>query len=514
MNIFQYVYNEMSEPGALSDKSSSRLYDIIKTRVQRKFGVKVYAQKWRIPIKTGSGTIHGVMLMLGDGEHAFRLNYGSPSGGAVESIDFWLHPSSNPQLHVSTAGLNIVQMVSVIEEVLDKKKVGTILIDESGDVEEESGVEDVALNEARGERSTGERVRRKRKSEDVVDEVPEEESGRRGKRRKVKVEKVDFDEEVIIRDEYSDLFDVPLNDDELFSLLEFEIKKVKNKTSRALLILGDPGVGKSYTVIKELAGENSVTFKGTITGPSALYKVLFMNNDPDRIIIFDDLDTLFDNDKSANILKGALDSSAVTEISYLSKNNVNPLFFDVLVGNKQLTPDVLQELEAMKINTSIFDADHGQTSKMLNKLKARALNADNPNAILPNKFDFKGRVIFISNRYLQDFPSSLISRSAVIEVSLTLEQIVSRIEKVLPNFELDGQKVDMSVKKEALKFLKDVVIPSKRIKKIDFRGFGDIIKYAMTPDAPKEIWYRWAAVSLKNKYSEATKEEMKNRSRR
>ena len=514
MNIFQYIYNEMSEPGALSDKSADRLYDIIKNRIQRKFGVKVYAQKWRIPIKSSHGTIHGVMMMLGDGEHAFRLNYGSASGGAVESIDFWLHPSSNPQLHVSTAGLNIVQMVAVIEEVLDKKKVGTILIDESGDVQDENN-EEVSLNEARGERSTGERVRRKRTRDNItIDEEPEETESKRGKRRKVKVEKVDFDELVVVKDEFYDLFDVPLNDDELFSLLEFEVRKVKNKTNRALLILGDPGVGKSYTVIKELAGENSITFKGTITGPAALYKVLFMNNDPDKIIIFDDLDTLFDNDKSANILKGALDSAAVTEVSYLSKNNVNPLFYDVLVGNEQLTPDVLQKLEAMKINTNIFDSDQGHTSKMLNKLKARALNADNPNAILPNKFDFKARVIFISNRYLQDFPSSLISRSAVIEVSLTLEQIVARIEKVLPNLELDGRKVDMAVKKEALKFLKDVVVPSKRIKKIDFRGFGDIIKYAMTPDAPKEIWYRWAAVSLKNKYGEATKEEMKERRKR
>lgn len=513
MNIFEYVYNEMSQAGALSDKSASRLYDIISQRVQRKFGVKVYAQKWRIPISSGGDTLYGVMMMLGDGEHAIRLNYDVASGGAVTSIDFWIHPSANPQLRVSTAGLNLVQTVAVIEEVLSKKKVGTILVSEDGTI----ATDEVIMNEARGERSRGEKVKkpRKTKAEQIMDTVdddePVEKSEKRG-RRKVRVEKINHAEYVKVKDEFWDLFDKPLNEDELFLLFEAELRKVKNKITRALLVLGDPGVGKTYTVKKMLQGEDVITFKGSITGPSALYKTLFMNNDPDKILVFDDLDALFDNDKSANILKGALDSAAVTEIDYLSKNNVNPLFYDVITEKVQLSPEVIQKLEAMKINTSIFDSDHGQTSKMLNKLKARALNPDNPNAILPNKFDFRSRVVFISNRYRNEFPSSLISRASIVEIDLTIDQIVNRIEKALPEFELEGVKLDMSVKKEALKFLKTVVVPSKRLKKIDFRGFGDVIKYAMTPEVPQEIWYRWAAVSLKSKYGE--QEETKNRPKR
>ncbi len=498
-NIFEYIYAEAaSQPGELSDSNAEKLYNIIKSRINRKFGSKVYFQKSRIPISRDGETIYGVMFMLDDGDHAFRLNYKQKSGGAVSSIDFWIHPSNNPQLHVDTRELNVLQLVGVIEEVIEKKKTGTIIVDNDGKVEEEEDV----INEDNNKR--------------VSDEDEDNERSLKKKRRKkVRVERNNSDEQVKIRDEFSALFDDPLNDDELFSLLEFEIRKIKNKTNRALLILGDPGIGKSYTVTKELVGENAQVFKGSITGPAALYKTLFIHNDPDKILIFDDLDALFDNDQSANILKGALDSAKITEIDYLSKNNINPLFYDVLIDKEPLTPEVIQKLEAMKINTEMFMPEASpQMKRLLSKLKARAMNPESPNAILPNKFNFRARVIFISNRYLEDFPSSLISRSSVVEVSLTMEQIVNRIEKILPNFELDGVKIDMEYKKAALKFLKEVVVPSKRIPKIDLRGFGDIVKFAMSPDTPKEIWYRWAAVSLKNKYTSPSKEEMKKRIKR
>lgn len=263
--LFEYIYNEASQPGELSDASSLRLHDIIQQRIKRKFNLKVYIQPMRIPIERSGNTLYGTMFMLDDGKHAFRLNYNNASGGNVNSVDFWLHPSAYPQLHVPTSELNVVQVVSVIEEVLDKKRAGSILVDEAGNIEEQ---DEVIMNEARGEKSTGEKTRRKRKNKDDDDEDREP---RKRRTKRVKVEKIDIPEQVKIRDEYSALFDDPLDEQELFSLLEFEIDKIRNRKNRALLITGDPGIGKSYTVTKKLAGDNSITFKGSITGPAALY---------------------------------------------------------------------------------------------------------------------------------------------------------------------------------------------------------------------------------------------------
>ena len=97
---------------------------------------------------------------------------------------------------------------------------------------------------------------------------------------------------------------------------------------RAMIVVGPPGVGKSYGVEYEL--EKSGLFeritgrkikyeviKGAMT-PIGLYCTLFKHSDPNNVLVFDDCDSVFQDDLSLNILKAALDSGKKRRIYWNS----------------------------------------------------------------------------------------------------------------------------------------------------------------------------------------------------
>ena len=97
---------------------------------------------------------------------------------------------------------------------------------------------------------------------------------------------------------------------------------------RAMIVVGPPGVGKSYGVEYEL--EKSGLFeritgrkikyeviKGAMT-PIGLYCTLYKHSDPNNVIVFDDCDSVFQDDLSLNILKAALDSGKKRRIYWNS----------------------------------------------------------------------------------------------------------------------------------------------------------------------------------------------------
>ena len=97
---------------------------------------------------------------------------------------------------------------------------------------------------------------------------------------------------------------------------------------RAMIVVGPPGVGKSYGVEYEL--EKSGLFeritgrkikyeviKGAMT-PIGLYCTLYKHSDPNNVLVFDDCDSVFQDDLSLNILKAALDSGKKRRIYWNS----------------------------------------------------------------------------------------------------------------------------------------------------------------------------------------------------
>lgn len=460
---------------SVEDVKSERVGSIIKKMVERKFNIPVYMQHRTSMInKEGEGIVYGTMFMLGDGKHAFRMNWKTKEQSAhVDSMDFWLHPSIDPQLTSKTSHLNVVEIVNLIDSVLNKGLSGTVNLGETNQPDYQT--EEVFQEWEKRPPTGNPRGRPKKTAE--VGAAPAEKLV------------------VFEPDEWTDLFDIPLNAKEIFALLQDAIQKVKNGTNKSILITGDPGIGKTFTVKKELKGENIEYFTGAITSASALYKVLFVHNDPDKIIVFDDLDSLLDDRDCVNMLKGALDTGDETEISYISTNTVPPLFYEVIREYEKVEeiPDEIKEqLTHQRIEVDAIN------EKMWEVYRMRAASPMKANAVMPNKFNFDGRVIFISNKYLSQIPGAIKSRALTVEVSLELEEIVKRIKDVLPHMNIPG--ASEKHKQQALSFIMDKVVPSKRVKKLDFRTFMDITKFAMS-DAPEDIWHRWAAVSIMQKYN-------------
>jgi predicted AAA+ superfamily ATPase len=129
---------------------------------------------------------------------------------------------------------------------------------------------------------------------------------------------------------------VPMEtDDEVMNRIgqRFEILQEMTRATisgdvRAMIVVGPPGVGKSYGVEFEL--EKSGLFerisgrkikyeviKGAMT-PIGLYCTLYKHSDPNNVLVFDDCDSVFQDDLSLNILKAALDSGKKRRIYWNS----------------------------------------------------------------------------------------------------------------------------------------------------------------------------------------------------
>jgi hypothetical protein len=183
--------------------------------------------------------------------------------------------------------------------------------------------------------------------------------------------------------------------EERFAILDEMTRATVNGDVRAMIVVGPPGVGKSFGVERELdkagvlddlAGRRRSyeVVKGAMT-PVGLYCKLFEYSNSNEVLVFDDCDSVLMDDLSLNILKAALDSS--------------------------------------KKRTIHWNAD---SSKLRNEG-------------VPNKFEFKGSVIFITNikfdhvrsAKLKDHLEALMSRCHYIDLTLdTMRDKYLRIKQI------------------------------------------------------------------------------------
>ena len=185
--------------------------------------------------------------------------------------------------------------------------------------------------------------------------------------------------------------------DIVFNDLALYVQMVIDGNQPSLVITGSPGVGKTHLVTQQLKS-NNVEYshvKGRSTA-AGLYIALYENKD--KITLIDDCDSIFKNEDAINILKGALDSYEDREISWL-------------VGKPLISAS-------------------GQK--------------------IPTKFTFKGGVIFISNLPQKKIDYAIKSRSVVIEVALTPEDMIKRMQSLLPDI---YKEVPLSVRRTGLKLI-------------------------------------------------------------
>ena len=104
-----------------------------------------------------------------------------------------------------------------------------------------------------------------------------------------------------------------------FKIAQHLILVTAKDFSNATIITGEGGIGKTFLTIETIKKEfkkDEWDYKSGFTSPLAFYKYLYFNRNK-RILIIDDVEGIFDNDKSVNILKGALwDTAGKRLISY------------------------------------------------------------------------------------------------------------------------------------------------------------------------------------------------------
>lgn len=109
-----------------------------------------------------------------------------------------------------------------------------------------------------------------------------------------------------------------------FDALEIMSEATGKGINRALIVSGPAGLGKSYTVEAKMAelerqGHHILYIKGYVR-PLALYKLLYETRHKNCVLVFDDSDSIFHDDVSMNLLKGACDSTDRRVLHWLSKS--------------------------------------------------------------------------------------------------------------------------------------------------------------------------------------------------
>ena len=183
---------------------------------------------------------------------------------------------------------------------------------------------------------------------------------------------------------------------ERFGFVTDMVTMLANGAQSSVVVTGPGGLGKSYTVSKALESNgfkdistlealeigarinSSKSFrvvKGYST-PKGLYRLLYENKE--GVIVFDDCDSVLKDPVSLNLLKGALDSYSRRIISW---------------------------------RADIRDED------------------------LPTSFEFKGRVVFISNLASSQIDQAIITRSMAVDLSMTTQQKIERMRHIMESGE-------------------------------------------------------------------------------
>ena len=198
---------------------------------------------------------------------------------------------------------------------------------------------------------------------------------------------------------------------ERFDFLGKAIEMVADKVQPSVIITGKGGVGKSYSVRKALLNKNLEDYSGLIgedisaaddgfvfikgfSTAKNLYRSLYNNNG--SVVVLDDIDSVLKDTNAINILKAVLDSYDQRIVSWGAE-----------------------------------------------------MRGDDD---LPRSFEFTGSVVIITNLNCSEIEQALLSRSLVIDLQMSPEEIVERM-RVIANSPEFLPEYSQQVKQDSIEFI-------------------------------------------------------------
>jgi len=241
---------------------------------------------------------------------------------------------------------------------------------------------------------------------------------------------------------------------ERFDFVTDLVTLVSSSAVPSAIITGEGGLGKSYTVMKalkdagltdvtslmEVESENDVplerdeTMFSVVKGystPKGLYNTLY--NHRNSTVVFDDCDSILKDPVALNLLKSALDSYSERYISWSAESKKDDE--------------------------------------------------------IPSSFRFDGRVIFISNLSLNTLDGALRSRSLCVDLSMTLNQKIERMEVLIASEEF-LPNISLQHKKDAIELIR------KMIKKAGEISLRTLIKVCKIRASESKNWEKLASYLL------------------
>lgn len=242
---------------------------------------------------------------------------------------------------------------------------------------------------------------------------------------------------------------------ERFDILDQMAEGTTTGAVRAMIVSGPPGVGKSFGVEKVM--EQASLFdkmaqrrnrfevvKGAMSA-LGLYAKLYKFSDEGNVLVFDDCDSILLDDLSLNILKAALDSSKKRYISWNTDSNM--------------------------------------------------LNREG----IPDRFEFKGSVIFITNikfehvrsKKLKDHLDALESRCHYLDLTLdTQRDKFLRIKQIVRDGMLDSYDFEEGAAQEIVDYMWEM---KSRLRELSLRT---VLKIADLRKMSAHNWKRLAETTI------------------
>lgn len=233
-----------------------------------------------------------------------------------------------------------------------------------------------------------------------------------------------------------------------FSMLQVLGNGVIAGNVTALMVSGAPGVGKTYELENKLQDavnlrkiNSFVTIKGSIS-PIGLYRTLYENREKSQIILLDDIDKVFADEETMNILKAALDSSVKRVVSWCKNSRF------------------LEEQD------------------------------------IPNSFEYRGQVIFITNvdidkqiakeSKMSAHMAALVSRSVFLDLCIhDPKEIMIRVEQVMAESTLrEDLKLNETQAVEIIDWMQHNITA---LRSVSIRSVVQLASFVRTTDEWKNI---------------------------
>lgn len=241
------------------------------------------------------------------------------------------------------------------------------------------------------------------------------------------------------------------------------------KKARALIVGGEGGIGKTYTVIeafKELGKVDVATMMPTIEDLNPI-EVEDTEEEIEEKVLAEM--SLFKGDYI--VVKGHASAKALYRLLWENRNRT------ILLDDCDA---ILRDGTAIGLLKPALDSYEDRWVSW--RVEGFAKDAD-----LPPCFKFNGSIIFVTNMPLTKIDEAVRTRCYKVDVSMTFQQRIERMEAVLENVLPD---VELEHKREALQLMKDHL---HLCKDVNFRALMNLITIRTQTGAD---WKRLAIFAL------------------